>query len=201
MVKAKELLARIRSWILENTAEYDSTLLGGCGKDVYISRYSVIRRPQLVTVGDHVAIDPWFHCTTSLKIGNHVHISSHVSIIGGARGRLELGHFTNISTGGRIICGSDEFLGYGFIAAPGIPEEYRDRLKLAPVVFEDFVNTGANVIVLPGVRLGEGSVIGANSLVLHDTDPWTVYAGSPARKIKPRSRERILAFAHKMGYR
>jgi galactoside O-acetyltransferase len=46
-------------------------------------------------------------------------------------------------------------------------------------------------VVLPGVTLGEGSVIGANSVVTKDTEPWKIYVGSPAKPIKDRERGNI----------
>ena len=46
---------------------------------------------------------------------------------------------------------------------------------------------GARVIVLPGVKIGDGCVIGANSVVTKDIPPYHVAAGSPARVIRKRS--------------
>ncbi|MDR2409204.1 MAG: acyltransferase [Bacteroidales bacterium] len=43
---------------------------------------------------------------------------------------------------------------------------------------------GAGVIILPGVTIGAGVIIGANSVMKSDAPPYTVWAGSPARKIK-----------------
>ena len=111
-----------------------------------------------------------------------------------------MGHFTNISTGGKIICGSDSFFGEGLVTAPGIPEEFRDDLQIAPVCFENFVNTGANITVLPGVTLGEGSVIAACSLVTKDTEPWTIYMGIPAKPYKIRKKDKMIEFAKRLGY-
>lgn len=179
---------------------FDLTTLKKSGEDVIISPLVSITRPQLVILGNHVAIDPWFHCTTALDIRDHVHISSHVSVIGGKSGLLRMGNFTNISTGGRIVCVSDNFKGDGLVGAPGIPDEYLDSRKSGPVTFEDFANIGANVVILPGVVLGEGSVVGACSLVTKSTEPWTVYAGVPARQIGMRPREKILGYAERMGY-
>jgi galactoside O-acetyltransferase len=179
---------------------YDISALGKVGEDVFISPLVSITRPELVKLGNHIAIDPWLHCTTALETGDYVHISSHVGIIGGKTGLLKLGNFTNISIKGTIICTSDEFLGEGLITAPGIPEKFLDKRKSGPIVFEDFVNTGANVTILPGVTLREGSVIGACSLVTKDTEPWTIYAGIPARPIKIRSKEKMLRYAEALGY-
>jgi galactoside O-acetyltransferase len=47
---------------------------------------------------------------------------------------------------------------------------------------------GAGTIVFPGVTLGEGSSIGSSSMVTKSTEPWGVYFGIPAKKIKNRQR-------------
>ncbi|GAA0193088.1 acyltransferase [Fulvivirga kasyanovii] len=53
-----------------------------------------------------------------------------------------------------------------------------------PIIIEDKVWIGANVIILKGVRIGEGSVIAAGSVVTGNVVPGAVYAGVPAKKIK-----------------
>jgi galactoside O-acetyltransferase len=47
-------------------------------------------------------------------------------------------------------------------------------------------------VILPGVVIGEGAAIGANSLVTKDCEPWKIYAGSPAKVIKTRPQDKIL---------
>lgn len=56
--------------------------------------------------------------------------------------------------------------------------------KEASIIIEDEVWIGANVTILPGVRVGKCSVIGAGSVVLSDVEPYSIYAGVPARKIR-----------------
>ncbi|CAN5352766.1 acyltransferase [soil metagenome] len=180
--------------------DFDIIKLKKIGEDVFISSFAEIKRPHLVSIGNHVAIDSGFYLTTAAEIGDYVHISAHVAIIGGEHAFLKMGNFTNIAAGGKIICGSDEFLGEGLITAPGIPMEYRDNLKIASVNFNDFANTGASVTILPGVTLGEGSVIGACSLVTKDTEPWTIYKGIPAKPFKKRPKEKMIEFAKRLGY-
>jgi len=180
--------------------QYDKSLLKSVGEDIYISPNVEIRRPQLVSVGSHIAIDSGFYITTQAELGDYIHIAPYVTVIGGANGLLKMGNFTNISVGGKVICGSDEFLGEGLVTAPGIPEAYRDTLKIAPVIFEDFTNVGANVVIMPGVTLAEGSIVGACSLVTKSTQPWTIYVGTPARPIKIRPRQKMMEYARKLGY-
>lgn len=52
------------------------------------------------------------------------------------------------------------------------------------VIIEDFAKIGANSTILPGVRIGRDSLIGAGSVVIDDVPPGEVYAGSPAKFIK-----------------
>jgi galactoside O-acetyltransferase len=91
-------------------------------------------------------------------------------------------------------------MGEGLISAPGLPQEFRDNLIISPVIFENFVNTGANVTILPGVTLAEGSVIGACSLVTKNTEPWTIYIGVPAKPFKARNKEKMIEYAKRLGY-
>lgn len=179
---------------------FNLSVLKSVGKDVFIGERVDIRRPHIVSIGSHVAIDNGFYITTAAALGDYIHIAPYVTVIGGETGFLKMGHFTNISTGGKIICGSDSFLGEGLITGPGIPDEFRDTLKIEPVVFENFVNTGAGITVLPGVTLGEGSVIGACSLVTRDTEPWTIYIGTPAKAFKVRKKDKMIEYAKRLGY-
>jgi acetyltransferase-like isoleucine patch superfamily enzyme len=179
--------------------DFDYSSLKSVGTDVVISPNAEIRRPHLVSIGNHVAIDT--ACiTTAAEIADYVHIGPYVTVIGGPNARLTMGRFTNLAAGTRVICGSDRFIGEGLIGPASIPDEYKDKMKLAPVVIEDFANVGTNVVIMPGVTLGQGSVIGACSLVTHSTEPWTVYVGVPARPLKMRPRERMLRYAAEMAY-
>ena len=53
----------------------------------------------------------------------------------------------------------------------------------------------ARAAVHPGVNVGEGSVLGMCSVATHDLEPWGVYAGVPARKVKERERTHATAGA------
>ena len=59
------------------------------------------------------------------------------------------------------------------------------RVGINPVI-EDDVWIGINAVILPGVRIATGCVIGANAVVTHDTKPFGVYGGVPARLIRDR---------------
>jgi maltose O-acetyltransferase len=56
--------------------------------------------------------------------------------------------------------------------------------KSGNVIIEDEAWIGANVIIFPGVKIGRCSIIGAGSIVMNDTEPYCIYAGIPAKKIR-----------------
>ncbi|MFC7531695.1 sugar O-acetyltransferase [Actinoplanes sp. GCM10030250] len=65
---------------------------------------------------------------------------------------------------------------------PDLREDFRRFSE--PIVIEDRVWIGSNAVVLPGVRIGYGSVIGAGSVVTHDIPAMTVAVGVPCRVVR-----------------
>jgi acetyltransferase-like isoleucine patch superfamily enzyme len=68
-----------------------------------------------------------------------------------------------------------------------------EGVEVAPVAIGDNVWLARGVVVLPGATIGEGTVVGANSVVAGDIPPWVVAAGQPARvlrEIRTRGRRR-----------
>ena len=62
--------------------------------------------------------------------------------------------------------------------------ENRSATYGRPIVIEDKVWIGINSTILPGVTVGYGSIVGANSVVTHDVSPYTVVGGNLAKFIK-----------------
>lgn len=65
-----------------------------------------------------------------------------------------------------------------------VAPENRSATYGRPIVIEDNVWIGINSTILPGVRIGYGSIVGAQSVVTRDVPPMTIVAGNPARIIK-----------------
>jgi acetyltransferase-like isoleucine patch superfamily enzyme len=66
---------------------------------------------------------------------------------------------------------------------------YDEVVTEKPVVIKDFVWVGSQAIILGGVTIGEGSIIGAGSVVFKDVPDYSVVMGSPARVIGHRDLE------------
>ena len=85
----------------------------------------------------------------------------------------------NTVLGGRATVGDNCHIGAGTVLAGVIEPPSAD-----PVIVEDNVLIGANAVVLEGVKIGEGAVVAAGSIVIDDVPAGEVYAGAPAKKIK-----------------
>ena len=85
----------------------------------------------------------------------------------------------NVVLGGRATVGKNCHIGAGAVLA-GVIEPPSAK----PVVIEDDVVIGANAVVLEGVTVGKGAVVAAGAIVVDDVAPYTVVAGTPAKKLK-----------------
>jgi len=87
---------------------------------------------------------------------------------------------------GCLIAGNCQIIdGNGHdLSFPNVEERINSKGTSSPVTIEDYVWIGANSIVLPGVTIGRGSVISANSVVVRDIPPMVVAGGNPAIIIK-----------------
>lgn len=169
------------------------------GSNVYISPNREIKRPHLVEIGNNVAIDSGFYCTTVLTLGDYIHIGPYVTIIGGKNGKFTAKGFNNIMAGARIVCGSDRFDSSGLFGSM-IPEPLKGKQIIEPIVIEEFSNIGTNAIVLPGSKLRQGVLLTAGSLLIGDTEPWGVYKGNPAVLIKKIDGSKLIENAKQLGY-
>jgi acetyltransferase-like isoleucine patch superfamily enzyme len=160
------------------------------GADVTIWPMAKIITPETISLGDSVIIDDFVLMMGGRKtaIGSFIHIASFTSITGG--GEFVMEDFATLSSGIRVFTGTDDFLG-NYLTNSAVPYPYRQPERTF-VKIEKHAIIGANSVILPGVAIGEGAAIGANSLVLKDCEPWTIYVGSPARPLKPRRRDKII---------
>src|SRR5205823_14293605 len=127
----------------------------------------------------------------------------------GRRGRVKVGNYSMV-VGARIICDAEIVIGDYALSSwnvvlmdtyrvPFAAAMRRQELELVPtrpfrlaaadvtarpIHIERNVWIGFDSCVLPGVTIGEGSVVGARSVVAEDVPPYAVVAGNPARVIR-----------------
>jgi len=169
---------------IENMGENVLPKLKRHGKKVRIFPLAKIIKPEIIEIDDYSQIDDFsfIYGGSGIRLGKYNHIASFVSIIGG--GTLITEDYVGIAAGARIITGTDHYEG-GKRISPLIPIEERN-LILGTISIKKVVFIGTNAIIHPNVTIGEGAIIGSNSLVIKDIEPWSINVGSPCKKISER---------------
>lgn len=101
-------------------------------------------------------------------------------------GYIEKYHPDWITIGNNVVFGDE-----GRIITHGPIRPYKENHE---IIIEDLVWIGFRVIILPGIRIGKCSVIGAGSVVTKDVPPYHTAAGNPVRILKKRNKEEIERF-------
>jgi acetyltransferase-like isoleucine patch superfamily enzyme len=137
-------------------------------------------------------------------IGHRTYISGHATIKGS--GVLDIGHYSSIADG-LYLSVSDENHAIEYPASMGLKHESRivednifpsnNFIEYTPhpsgqIRIGSDVWIGRNVKILSGVDIGDGCVVGSETLVTKDCLPFGIYAGIPAKLIRYRFSERII---------
>jgi acetyltransferase-like isoleucine patch superfamily enzyme len=145
-----------------------------------------------------------------MRVGRASGLYDRATVISGPRAYIDIGEFACLN-GTYIVCnrgvtiGSHALLSWGCIITDTSPDERvsiekrRQILKSAssdpkrilqpvsvprPVVLEENVWAGFDSVILPGVRVGRGSIIGCKTVVSEDVPPYSVVAGNPMRLLR-----------------
>ena len=163
------------------------------GKLIVIGRPLIdIRKGSNLYIGDEVTLN-------SRNVGYHINMHSPVKLFADRPGAqikigdktrvhgtcihayqsIEIGDNCLIAANCQIIDGNGHDLSF-----PNVENRINTTGTSKSIVIEDSVWIGANTIVLPGVTIGRGSVISANSVVSKDIPPMVIAGGNPAKIIK-----------------
>jgi len=156
------------------------------GKNVKISDKASIYNTELIEIGDNSRIDDFCVVSGQVSIGRNVHLAPYCLVAGGEKG-VELNDFSGLAYQVQIFTQSDDYSGKT-LTNPTVPNKYKNVLKRTVVVGRHVI-VGAGSIIMPGVVLNEGTSVGAMSLVRKSTEPWSIYLGNPAKKIKVRKQD------------
>lgn len=156
------------------------------GDNVFISKKASIYSPGRISIGNNVRIDDFCLLSGTITIGDFVHIAAYAALFGGNEG-IEIEDFAGVSGRCTIYSVTDDYSGE-YLTNPMIPGEYKNIYD-AKVKICRHALLGAGSIVLPGVIIEEGCSFGAMSLINKSTEPWHIYVGQPAKKIKQRSKK------------
>ncbi len=115
-----------------------------------------------------------FNVGNSVYIGNNCHLSVDSLIIG---------DFTLLASQVSVVGGDHRF------NIVGVPIRSTGRAERKGVIIERDCWIGHGVIILDGVRIGEGAIIAAGSVVTRSVDAYSINVGAPAKKIRMRFSE------------
>jgi acetyltransferase-like isoleucine patch superfamily enzyme len=157
---SREIISFYR-YYTERNIIYKPTQFRSYGHDVIICSDVDITAPERMCIGNGVFIGP----------------GCMISAIGG----VYIGNYSGL--GARCVVFSQEHRHHG---AETIP--FDDVRMVKPVWIEDYVWIGINVSILPGVRIGEGAIVGLGSVVSKDVEPLSIVMGNPAQVIGNRKK-------------
>lgn len=159
------------------------------GENVLISDKCSLYSPETIKIGDNSRIDDFCVLSGDINIGRNVHIAVFCNVAAGSSS-ITLDDFVGLAFGCHVIAQSDDYSG-STMTNPTIPSEFkRETSRAISIGRHTILGTGS--IVLPGVSIPEGVSSGANTLFRENPEPWSIYVGSPARRIKQRSQDLLL---------
>ena len=160
------------------------------GKHSFLGRNSVYMGEQYISIGDDFVLgndsrltawdcynDQCF--TPEIQIGNNCSIGqqSHITAIN----RIVIGN--NVLTGPKVLI-TDNAHGEFKAEQLDIAPLQRPLFSKGSVIIDDNVWIGEKASIMPGVHIGKGAIIAANSVVTHDVPAYSLAAGVPAKIIK-----------------
>lgn len=108
--------------------------------------------------------------------------------------KLYIGNYVCIGAEAVILMGGNNTHRMDWFSSYPFMEKIKDAyISKGDTIIGDGVWIGMRAIIMPGVRIGEGAVIGVNSVVTKDVKPYTIVGGNPAQVIKKRFDDETIA--------
>ena len=166
--------------------ELEALGLKALGKNVKISTRAAIYDADRIEIGDYSRIDDFCVISGRVVLGRNVFIGAQSMLAGGVHG-VFLDDFCGLSYGVRIFSQTDDYSGK-HMSNPTVPLRYKKETKI-PVRLGRHCIVGTGATIFPGTTVAEGTAVGAMTLITKSTQPWSVYFGVPARRLRSRSRD------------
>jgi len=155
------------------------------GSHVKISDKASIYNCDQIAIGDHTRIDDFCVLSGKITLGRNIHLAPYTLLAGGSCG-ITMDDFSGCAYHVQIFSQSDDYSGRT-MTNPTVPAEFKNETK-KPVSIGRHVIIGTSSIIFPGVDLAVGCSVGAMALVSRSTEPWGIYVGNPARRVKERDK-------------
>ena len=128
-------------------------------------------------IAGQMTLTPVCHGDPSRVIFKGVHSITDY-LVNTRSGTVEIGADVNFGHGVMLIAATHDYHQFGAARTAAVPTEGYD------IVLEEGVWLGTRVTVIGPARIGRHAVVAAGAVVVGDVEPYTVYAGVPAKKIK-----------------
>jgi acetyltransferase-like isoleucine patch superfamily enzyme len=169
-------------------------------KNLHISMPRTISRPKRIYIGDDVWLGPGALLSPTTRFPSHplfplsmpadfqqvfdpkITIGNRVTSTGG----LILGAHQDVTIEDDVMFASNVMISdalHGYDTA-NVPYKYQPMCRIAPITVKRGCWIGQNVVILPGVTVGEQCIVGANSVVTKSIPPRSIAVGVPARVVK-----------------
>jgi acetyltransferase-like isoleucine patch superfamily enzyme len=145
---------------------------------MYVFRY------LFAECGENVRFDPSssYFSYSNIRIGKNVFIGGQ-AWFSCSHGNITIGSFVMFGPGVKVLGGNHR---YSVVGTPMFEDDDKHWGDDPGVNIGSDVWVGANAIILPGVRVGNGAVIAAGSVVNRDVPAFSLVAGVPAKIVKKR---------------
>lgn len=151
------------------------------GKNVKISDKAVFYCANKISIDDNSRIDDFCILSAGLggiKIGKYVHIAPYCSLQG--KEQIIMEDFSGLSSKVSIYSSSDDYSGE-YMTNPCVSEEFTNVFHGSVIIGRHSI-VGVGSCILPNVKIGNGSAIGAFSLVTSSIADHKIANGNPAKE-------------------
>lgn len=130
----------------------------------------------IIKCGKNVNVEQGARFGCMVSLGDYSGLGVRARLVG----PVDIGNYVMMAPDVVIITNNHEF------SDTETPMMFQGLREPSPVVIEDDVWIGERVIILPGVRIGKGSIIGAGAVVAKEIPPYSIAVGNPVKIIKSR---------------
>lgn len=143
--------------------------------------------PNRIFIGAYSSIRSGGYMRSNVFMGRHSGIGYRCTIAAGMH------NFSGVSINPDTIMARESNYTDGELIALGIPRKSISSREMnsRPVIIGNDVYLGDGIIVMPGVTIGDGSVVAANAVVTKDVEPYTIVGGVTSKKIRDRFPDNI----------
>jgi len=174
-----------RKYSSHGTGEFEISNFKKLGRNVIFEKGVLVFHPENICIGDNVYIGHYtilkgYH-ENEMIIGDHTWIGQSCFIH--SAGGIRIGKAVGIGPMVKILTSTHK---EGRLSDPII---FND-LEFGEVIIEDGCDIGIGTIILPGVKIGGGSIVGAGSVVTKNVQSHSIVAGVPAKLLRRRKKQK-----------